>query len=98
MNSESESAFGFSHQERLEYEQSLPRLRFVSLIESFLEESGMQAKDLASRMGRGKAWLSKLLSGRYNPTADTLAQMAFALGLRWEISLTAVDRTGTPAE
>jgi len=68
------------------------------LIESFLEESGIQAQELAARMGKSKAWVSKLLSGTHNPTLDTLAEVALAVGLRWDATLCAASREGTPAE
>jgi transcriptional regulator with XRE-family HTH domain len=92
VNDLSAAPFGFTAKERLEYEQSLLRLMFASLIEAYLESSDIEDKDLASRMGRSKSWVSKLLSGTHNPTLDTLTEVAHALGLRWDVKLQAVDR------
>jgi transcriptional regulator with XRE-family HTH domain len=98
MNSHDEPLFGFSDKERLEYETTLLRLLVAADIESYLNHAELQAKDLATRVGKSKAWISKLLSGRQNSTLDTLAETAWALGARWSVRLTAAERPGTPAE
>src|SRR5690349_6338151 len=92
--------FSFDQNERLEYEQTLLRLTVAAQIESYLVETGIQAQELARRMGRfgrTKAWVTKLLSGNHNPTLNTLAEVANALGLRCYVTLSAVSRAGTPA-
>lgn len=96
--SEQRPMFNFTPRERLEYEQTVLRQIFVSLVESVMEETGIPAKEVAARMGKSKAWVSKLLSGRHNPTVDTMAELALALGLRWDVALQVADRTGTRAE
>src|SRR6266508_3541177 len=98
MSEPTRSAFGFTAKERLEYEQTLLRLLVASMIERYIQATGIQAQEIATRMGKSKAWVSKLLSGRHNPTLDTLAELALALGLRWDVQLSTVDRAGTPAE
>ena len=47
---------------------------------------------------KSRAWVSKLLSGHQNATLDTLADVAWALGAKWQIDMVAADRIGTPAE
>jgi transcriptional regulator with XRE-family HTH domain len=89
--------FGFDAGERLEFEQALLRESFASQIETHLEETRLPAQTLAKRMRKSKAWISKLLTGRHNPTLDTAAEVALALGLRWDIKLAVAPRAGTPA-
>lgn len=91
------TAFDLSPHERLEYERTLLRLLAATLVEGYLEDTGIQAQQLASRMHKSKSWVSKLLTGTHNPTLDTLADVATALGLRWNVKLCAIDREGTPA-
>lgn len=90
--------FNFSPPERLEYEAATLRYTAAAHVENYLDHSGMQAKDLAQRIRKSRSWVSKLLSGRQNATLDTLAEIAWALGARWKISLVASERRGTPAE
>lgn len=97
VNETRDTAFGFSADERLEYERALLRLLVATLVETYLEETGVQAQELAYRIHKSKSWISKLLSGSQNPTLDTLADVASALGVRWDVSLCAIDRAGTPA-
>lgn len=90
--------FNFSPPERLEYEETTLRYTAAAHVENYLDHTGMQAKDLAQRIHKSRSWVSKLLSGRQNATLDTLAEVAWALGARWKISLVAGERRGTPAE
>jgi transcriptional regulator with XRE-family HTH domain len=92
------SLFGFTPKQRREYESRLLRLLVAADIENYLDNADLQAKDLAARVGKSKAWISKLLSGHQNATLDTLAEAAWALGARWRLVLTAAERAGTPAE
>lgn len=98
MSSPDDSLFGFTAQERLEYEKTLIRLTVAAHVENYLDHAGLQAKDLASRVRKSRPWISKLLSGRQNATLDTLAETAWALGARWSVDLKAAEREGTPAE
>lgn len=98
MNTDGRTLHGFSPKERLEYETTSLRLIFAAHVENYLGHAGLQAKDLASRIGKSRAWVSKLLSGRQNATLDTLAEVALALGAQWQVSLVAANRNGTPAQ
>lgn len=90
--------FNFTLAERREYEAATLRYTAAAHIENYLDHAGMPAKDLAQRIRKSRSWVSKLLSGRQNATLDTLAEVAWALGAKWKISLVASERRGTPAE
>lgn len=63
---------------------------FYTAIATRKREESLTRKQLASRMGREKTGVSKLLSGPRNWQLSTIADLAEALGLRVEFSL--VDR------
>lgn len=90
--------FNFTPDERKEYESATLRFTVAAQVQNYLDNAGLQAKDLAQRIHKSKAWVSKLLSGRQNATLNTLAEIALALGARWQIDLEPAERVGTPAE
>ncbi len=90
--------FNFTSGERREYEKTTLRYTAAAHIQNYLDDAGLRAKDLAHRIRKSRAWVSKLLSGRQNVTLDTLADVAWALGARWQMDMIAADRIGTPAE
>lgn len=98
MTSDRTPMFGFTPNERREYEAATLRFTAAAHIQNYLDNAGLQAKDLARRIGKSRAWVSKLLSGRQNTTLDTLSDVAWALGARWQIDLVSAERAGTPAE
>jgi transcriptional regulator with XRE-family HTH domain len=98
VNSHRTGPFGFTPEERREYEAATLRFTAAAHIQNYLDNAGLQAKDLARRVGKSRAWISKLLSGRQNATLDTLSDAAWALGARWQIDLIPAERTGTPAQ
>jgi ribosome-binding protein aMBF1 (putative translation factor) len=51
------------------------------------EAAGLSLKDMAERSGMGKAALSRLENGERNPTVDTLAKFAAALGKEIDVQL-----------
>ena len=61
-----------------------------------MDDLDVSRADLARRIGKSQAWVSKALSGQQNVTLDTMAQMAWALGVRWDALLVAAPREGTP--
>ena len=90
--------FEFTPRERLTYERTMLRVHVAAQLDNLLEDSGLQANELAARMGKGRSWISKLLNGRQNATLDTLAEAAAALGARWDAILVPAERAGTAAE
>jgi transcriptional regulator with XRE-family HTH domain len=58
---------------------------------------GLKQSDLAKRISKSSAWVSKLLSGNQNVTLDTVAEIGWALGVRWNIQACPTNRENTPA-
>lgn len=53
--------------------------RIVDRIQEILEEKGMKQKDLAQRLGKSEAEISKWMRGTHNFTIDTLVSIEDAL-------------------
>jgi transcriptional regulator with XRE-family HTH domain len=87
----------WSRDKRRDYERSLLRLTVAGRIENLLVDLEVSKAELAGRIRKSRAWVSKLLNGRQNLTLDTLAEIGWALGVRWEASPVAVARNNTPA-
>jgi transcriptional regulator with XRE-family HTH domain len=87
----------WSPEKRRDYERSLLRLTVAGRIENLLVDLEVPKSELAGRIRKSRAWVSKLLSGRQNLTLDTLAEIGWALGVRWEATPVAVARNNTPA-
>ena len=66
----------------LELEFALAKL----IIEKRLEK-GLSQKELAEKMGTKQSAISRLESGKYNPSIQFLEKLAKALQLRLDISL-----------
>jgi len=53
--------------------------RIVDRIQEIMEEKGLKQKDLAQRLGKSEAEISKWMRGTHNFTIDTLASIEDAL-------------------
>ena len=53
--------------------------RIVDRIHEILEEKGLKQKDLAQRLGKSEAEISKWMRGTHNFTIDTLVSIEDAL-------------------
>jgi len=53
--------------------------RIVDRIHDILEENGLKQKDLAKRLGKSEAEISKWMRGTHNFTIDTLVAIETAL-------------------
>jgi ribosome-binding protein aMBF1 (putative translation factor) len=63
-------------------------MRLVKELRAAREAAGLSLADLAGRTGMDKAFLSRLETGKQgNPTIDTLARYAHALGKRVELTV-----------
>ena len=83
---------------RREYEREALYEGAISNIHGILNARGMTQAELAKRLGLSPGRVSQLLSGGRNLTLKTLADLAWALGLRAEMSLKAIeDLASTPA-
>ncbi len=54
--------------------------QIVDRIHGILEEKGLKQKDLALRLGKSEAEISKWMRGTHNFTIETLASIETALG------------------
>src|SRR5262249_49709730 len=57
-------------------------LGFLKKMRELREAAGLSLADMAERTGMDKAFVSRLETGQGNPTVDTLARYAAALGKR----------------
>jgi len=70
----------------------------ISAIRGVLNTRGLTQAEVAKRMGVTPGRVSHLMSGRRNVTLTALADMAWALGMRVELRLEAIeDLASTPA-
>jgi transcriptional regulator with XRE-family HTH domain len=66
-------------------EQETLVLAATELICELLEKKRLSRAELAKRIGKSKAFVSQILSGRRNMTLRTLAEVAWALDARIEM-------------
>jgi transcriptional regulator with XRE-family HTH domain len=57
-----------------------PRESVVRQLKSYRKDQGMTQEQLAERVGTKKSNISRLESGRYNPSLDFLVKVAEGLG------------------
>ena len=57
-----------------------------------MEDKGLSKKDVASRLGRTRSFVSQLLGGKRNMTLATLSDLCRALGTEPEIRFSGFDR------
>lgn len=83
---------------RREYERQLLYGEVIEHLRAIIGELGLTQHDIATRLGVSDARISHMMSGRENLTLRTLANLGWALGLRFEmVAVALADRTGTPA-
>ncbi len=61
-------------------------------LERALQSSGLNQSELAARLGKTRAWVSKILHGEQNLTLGTIAEIAAAL--RCDVQVRVVPRPG----
>ena len=71
----------------VQYEKSRLVIDVSTALKLALEDQGCTISDLAHRIGRGRAIVSRQLSGQENMTLGKLAELAFHLGKRFEVGL-----------
>jgi transcriptional regulator with XRE-family HTH domain len=59
----------------------------TELICQVMEQDGVSRQELARRLGKTKGFVSQLLTGERNMTLRTLADVLFALGHRFELTV-----------
>jgi transcriptional regulator with XRE-family HTH domain len=93
------SSAGPGTAERREYERELLYAEVVEHLRAITGELAITQRELAARLGVSEARVSRIMTGRENLTLKTLADLGWALGLRFEVvGVPAADRAGTPAE
>ncbi len=84
---------------RREFERESLYESAVLDIEGIMKTRDLSQGELAKRLGVSPGRISQLLSGRRNLTLKTLADMAWALGLKVTLELDAIDDlASTPAK
>jgi transcriptional regulator with XRE-family HTH domain len=82
--------------ERRSFEASLLAGSVAQSIRALMETAGVSQRELASRTGRQQPQISQLLRAE-NMELATAADLAWALGYRFELVPVPAQRRGTPA-
>jgi transcriptional regulator with XRE-family HTH domain len=81
------------HERELLYSEVVEHLRAITAA------LGVTQHELADRLQVSDARISRIMTGRENITLKTLADLGWALGMRFELAAAPLtDRTGTPAQ
>lgn len=76
---------GASGAERRIYEQERLVFSAMEQLAEMMADESLSKADLARLLGTSRAYVTNLLSGRGNPTLRTLADVAVAMGFRFEM-------------
>lgn len=68
-------------------DSEITRLEAVRMLREVRKEVGMTQEELAKRIGTKKSNISRLESGRYNPSLDFLVKVAGGLGKQIQVSI-----------
>ena len=83
---------------RLVYEQERLFSQAVETIDGLLKDQGVSQRELAARVDRNQAQISRLLRDSENASLKSLARLAYGLGIRLTIvGIPFEDRGETPA-
>jgi len=83
---------------RLIYERELLFGEAIETVAALLASQGLSQRDLAERLDRSEARVSRILKGGENTTLKTIADLGYALGIRFTlVPVPFADRAGTPA-
>lgn len=69
-------------------ERNHARQEFATQLRQVRKEQGMTQERLAEKVGTRKSNISRLESGRYNPSLDFLEKVAGGLGREIEVKVT----------
>jgi transcriptional regulator with XRE-family HTH domain len=93
-----EASAGTKVAPRHDYERELLYGEAMETITALIQEQGISQRELARRLDLDEARLSRILSGRTNVTLKTIADLGWALGLRFSLAAIPLDdRSQTPA-
>lgn len=65
---------------------------YIDFLEKFEKKEGITQVELARRTNIGQAELSRIESGKINPTLETIAKLAAGIGYKPAISLHKITR------
>lgn len=83
---------------RLTFERELLFGEAIETVAAMLASQGISQRELAERLGRSEARVSRILHGGENTTLKTIADLGYALGIRFAlVPVPFADRDGTPA-
>ena len=82
--------------ERREFEERLLAGTVVQTIVALMQEAGISQRELAERVGWSQPRISQILNSE-NLNLSTAADLAWALGYRFELVPAPTQREGTPA-
>jgi len=88
---------GIAHRPPAELEWKLLYAETIETIVALMDEQGVSQRELARRLGRSEAWVSRMLNSRGNTTLKTIAELGWALGIRFSLAPRAAERADTPA-
>jgi hypothetical protein len=77
----------------LQYEKSRLLIDVTTELKLALEDQGINISELARQVGRGRAIVARQLSGQENLSLGKLAELAFHLGKRFEMSLVNISQS-----
>ncbi len=84
---------------RVDFERELLRSEVNEHLRALVSGLGVTQRTLAGRTNKSEARISRIMTARENVTLATLAELGWALGLRFElVAMPLEDRSGTPAE
>ena len=65
---------------------NIVKLRVAELLASQMEDKGLTASELARKLGKSRAYVSKLRTGSENLTLESLVRIARALDCRLDVT------------
>lgn len=63
-----------------------------------MDQRAVTKAELARRIGKSRGFVTQILSGNRNMTLRTLADLAFALGSKVDVTMEAIESTGAQPE
>lgn len=73
------------------YDELYEEFELISYLITMREQSGLTQSQIAEKMGTKSPNISRLESGRSNPSLKTLSNYAFACGFKLNLGFTAVN-------
>lgn len=84
--------------DRADHDYGVLKIATADTLGMLVDDLGITRAELARRLGKSEAWVSKALSGSQNLTLRSISRLAHALGTRPDFRLRPGHRDGTPAE